>query len=124
IAENMAKYITDINRFFSAKYVIYTNGNIKNDYSDTSKKNTNKLEKDIDIDKYVSTEMYFLLKIKLKNINLASDLVSKLDIIHNYSFNINEEKYRYIELKKFQEDISELINLTEKFITNYLLEEL
>lgn len=66
----------------------------------------------------------FLLKIKLKNINLASDLISKLDIVHNYSLNINEEKYRDIELKKFQEDISELINLTEKFITNYLLEEL
>ncbi|HCU2798020.1 TPA: hypothetical protein OUM11_003094 [Clostridioides difficile] len=76
------------------------------------------------MDKYVPTEMYFLLKIKLKNINLASDLISKLDIVHNYSLNINEEKYRDIELKKFQEDISELINLTEKFITNYLLEEL
>ncbi|KPI53114.1 hypothetical protein KW94_08370 [Clostridioides difficile] len=124
IAENMAKYITDISRFFSSKYAIYTNEDIKNNYSNTSKKNINKLEKDIDMDKYLSTEMYFLLKIKLKNINLASDLVSKLDIIHNYSFNINEEKYRDIELKKFQENISELINLTEKFITNYLLEEL
>ncbi|HEK4771424.1 TPA: hypothetical protein SOL08_002075 [Clostridioides difficile] len=124
IAENMAKYITGINRFFSVKYVRYTNENIKNDYSDTSKKNTNELEKDIEMDKYVPTEMYFLLKIKLKNINLASDLISKLDIVHNYSLNINEEKYRDIELKKIQEDISELINLTEKFITNYLLEEL
>lgn len=72
------------------------------------------IEREIELyraDRTIAIECYYILNIKLKDISIASPVISQLEYIHNHLFDQNNE-WISIETKK-------LIALTVSFINNY-----
>lgn len=125
IAVLVGRYITDSSVFFHS--------DIKKDFFsnhiDTAKITGNidlynKLEMEslkyiISIDRKIAVECFFILKIKLKDIKLAENLLVKLDLIHKEVYKNEGDP---IGNNEWEDYIQELQDLTRKFIDDYVNE--
>jgi len=79
-------------------------------------------EKDIEHnrgDRTIAIECYFLLKIKLKDIDEAKSILSQLEFIHNNSANVEGTDFNFIN-----EETNKLLNMTVRFVDRYVNQKL
>lgn len=80
------------------------------------------VEKDIEHnreDRTVAIECYFLLKIKLRDIDEAKNLLNQLELIHNNSANVGGTDFNFISV-----ETDKLLNMTVRFTDRYVNQKL
>ena len=70
-------------------------------------------------DRTIANERYFLLKIKLQNIESGADILKQLKLIHDNSANVGETDLDFIST-----ETDELLNMTVRFVDRYVNEKL
>lgn len=142
----IADYITDINKYFYDQDLKYANQtydkfNKKKEHKCVldDPKELKKLSDSVSEDKKViikytevinseapkinrekSINIYYILDMRLRNINGAEKIWESLYRIHNDLCYLEEDTNRYEKEKEFQKEIENLKNLTVQFIENYL----
>ncbi len=142
----IADYITDINKFFCDQYLKYANQtynkfNKKKEHKCIldDPKELEKLSSLVSEDKKIiinyteeikneipkinrekSVNIYYILDMRLKNINGTEQIWESINRIHNNLCHLEEDTNRYEREKEFQNEIDNLKNLTMQFIENYL----
>lgn len=80
------------------------------------------IDKDIEnnrADRTVATERYFLLKIKLKDVDIGTDILNQLELIHKNSANVEGTDFDFIS-----KETDKLLNMTVRFADRYVNQKL
>lgn len=141
IAVSISKYVTDINKYFYAQYFKYSKededrykkyrDNKDNVFApDDEKKYKQRLQQDAvyllkydestQINREQAVEMYFLLKIKLADVESAKKLLRELHDVHNRHCFIDDGKDRWQRKENFEIHSEHLLKLTNEFISDYV----
>ncbi len=81
-------------------------------------KNAREIERN-KADRTVANERYFLLQMKLQNIEKGEVILKQLEFIHSNSTNIDETAYNFISIES-----DKLLNLTVRFLDIYINQKL
>lgn len=141
IAVSISKYVTDINKYFYAQYFKYSKEDEDRykkyrDYKedifapDEEEQYKQRLQQDtlyllkydesIQINREQAVEMYFLLKIKLADVESAKKLLRELHDVHNRHCVIDDGKDRWKRKENFEIHSEDLLKLTNEFISDYI----
>lgn len=80
------------------------------------------IDKDIEnnqADRTVAIERYFLLKIKLKDVDIGTDILNQLELIHKNSANVEGTDFDFIST-----ETDKLLNMTVRFADRYINQKL
>lgn len=70
-------------------------------------------------DRTIANERYFLLKIKLQNIEKGADILKQLKFIHDNSANVGDVDLDFISV-----ETEKLLSMTVRFVDRYVNQKL